>query len=147
MSSLQTPSPGDLEEHDVSGLYTGLLADRYNDNGTLEAAIFNSHNESLDDDDEGGEGLVNSGEASIFISHSGCCVVCGKDGCRREPCENCKDLLCQDCVVKYKKGGRVLYLCSECAQHYRKWHVRKIIITVTIVVVAIVISLIAYILT
>lgn len=150
MSSLKSSSPGALEgeESSNSELFTGLLAERHNDSGTLESALFNNYNN--DDDDEVEEGIndtISSYEASAFISPSGCCSNCGKDGCRREPCEKCKELLCLDCIVKYRKGGRVLYLCGDCAEHYRKWRIRKIIIAISIVVLAAIISLVVYIFT
>lgn len=147
MSSLKSSSPGALEEEETnSELFTGLLAERHNDSGTLESALFNSRDDDYDDDEpeEGMNDTISSYEAGAFISPSGCCSNCGKDGCRREPCEKCKELLCLDCIVKYRKGGRILYLCGECAAHYRKWRIRKIIIAISVVVLAGIISLVVY---
>ena len=145
MSSLKSSSPDALEdEHDDSELFKGLLPERHFDNGTLESALFNNHYDDDEEAEEGMGGTISSHEAGAFISPSGCCSNCGKDGCRREPCERCKDLLCLDCIVKYKKGGRVLYLCSDCEKHYRKWRIRKVLIAVSFVVLAAVVCLIVY---
>lgn len=155
MSSLHSPSPGVVEDEKSTGeLYTGLLSERHStDNGTLESAILHNHDQEIDIEvdndydgvDEEENDTIGSGEANIFILSGGYCKGCGKDGRRLEACEKCKEMLCLDCIVKYRKGGRVLYLCSECADEYKKWHRRKIIAVVAIVVIAVIVGMVAYI--
>ena len=144
MSSPQTHSSGSPDEQSNSELYTGLLTDRLNDNGTLEAAVSQGCGS---DDEEVEDSPIDSDEARIFISSSGVCNSCGKDGTRKDACEKCRSRVCRECMVKYRKGGRVLYVCDECAKKLKRVRMLKIAAAVSVVAVTAVICLIVFIVT
>ena len=120
MSSLPTPhtSGTSPNEQSNSELYAGLLTERLSDDGSLEAAAAATAQDcdSPDEDKDEDESTISSNEARIFISSSGSCTTCGKDGTRKDACEKCRARVCRNCMVRYRKGGRVLYICDNCAK-------------------------------
>ena len=146
MSSLPTPhtSGTSPNEQSNSELYAGLLTERLSDDGSLEAAAAAAQNcDSADEDED--ESTIGSDEAHVFISSSGSCATCGKDGTRKDACERCRTRVCRDCMVRYRKGGRVLYICDNCAKKLKKKRLLKIAAAVSVVAVTAVICLIVFI--